>query len=58
MVNRRSNWLDFITDYGDALGGIFVGYGIAKQDVWYGAIGITLILLSIYLKHYHGNKGT
>lgn len=50
----RSNWLDFLTDYGDALGGVFLGYGIGKESLLSGIIGVVLLISSIYLRHYHG----
>lgn len=49
---NHSHWLDFAEDTGDCIGGVLVGYSIAKQELITGAIGVALILASIFLKHY------
>lgn len=49
----KSNWLEFLTDYGDALGGIFIGYGIGNSSLFSGILGTILLIFSIYLRHYH-----
>jgi hypothetical protein len=48
----KSNWLEFIEDTGDCVGGVLIGYAIAKDQVLTGVIGTILVLLSVFLKHY------
>jgi hypothetical protein len=52
MIHGNSAWKEFFRDFGDALGGIGVGYAIATNSIIYGTIGTTLILTSIYLRFY------
>lgn len=57
MENKtKSRWQDFVRDFGDALGGIMIGYGSAREMLSYTIIGTTLILLSVYLRFYAKNR--
>jgi hypothetical protein len=53
MLNRNSAWKEFVMDFGDALGGIGVGYAVGHGSIWYGIIGTVCILASIYLRFYN-----
>lgn len=53
MISKtNSNWKDFVKDFGDAIGGVFVGYAIGKEQIAYGIFGVVLILTSIYIRFY------
>lgn len=49
---KRSSWLCFIRDFGDALGGVAVGYGIAINSYPHIIVGSFLILSSIFIRFY------
>lgn len=49
---KHPKWVDFTKDFGDAIGGIFIGHAIATNDMLGGIIGASLILISIYLRFY------
>ena len=53
---KQSHWLEFIQDTGDCIGGLLVGYAIAKDDVLTGIVGISCIFASLFLKHYYKPK--
>lgn len=48
----QSKWVDFIRDFGDAAGGIGIGYAIGCGSILYGVLGALFILISIYLRFY------
>ena len=49
----RSNWCDFIRDFGDAFGGFMVGYGVCQsQSDGYIVAGVFLISTSIFIRFY------
>lgn len=50
---NNSNWMTFVKDFGDALGGILIGYGAADKGIGYSVFGSFLVLLSIYLRFYN-----
>jgi len=52
-MGQKSNWRGFIEDFGDALGGISIGYAIGTSQIWYGVVGAILVLTSIYTRFYH-----
>ena len=49
-IMKHSKWVDFTKDFGDCVGGLFVGYGIATSLIGYGTLGLGLILISFYLR--------
>lgn len=53
MLNHKSAWKEFFMDFGDAIGGIGVGYAIGHGNIGYGIMGTCLILTSIYLRFYN-----
>jgi hypothetical protein len=53
-----SNWKEFVKDFGDAVGGILVGYSIAESQLGTGILGAILILLSVYLRFYDRKRVT
>lgn len=53
---KHSNMISFIQDFGDAIGGIFIGNAIATKDLFLGTLGTIFILTSIYLRFYHKKK--
>ena len=52
-MKTHSSWEDFTRDFGDAVGGVFIGYGAATGKIIFPVIGVLLILMSIYLRFYH-----
>lgn len=48
----NSNWREFIKDFGDAIGGIFIGYSAGTGNVLDAVVGTIFILTSIYLRFY------
>ncbi len=52
-TGQAGNWLAFIRDFGDAIGGIMIGWGLAKELLGYGLAGATLILISIFIRFYN-----
>lgn len=52
----HSSWEDFTRDFGDAIGGIFIGYGLARESITLGTIGTFMVLLSVYLRFYYKKK--
>ncbi len=53
MLYGKSAWKEFVRDFGDAVGGIGIGYAIGHGSIWYGLGGTILILTSIYLRFYN-----
>jgi len=53
---EHSHWQEFIKDLGDCVGGLLVGWAIAKQDLATGTIGMVCILASLFFKHYYKPK--
>lgn len=55
----KSNLFLFIRDFGDAVGGVCIGYGIEKPTVeragWI-FFGIALILIAVYQRFYTSNN--
>lgn len=49
---KHPKWIDFTKDFGDAIGGIFIGHAIAEDYLLGGVIGAGLFLISIYLRFY------
>ena len=57
IKNHRPGWSHFIRDFGDALGGVSVGYAIGNPNgLGYGLLGVTMILISVYLRFYHNKR--
>lgn len=50
---KHSHWLEFIEDWGDCVGGYLVGYSVCGSEFFTGMVGISMVLASIFLKHYH-----
>lgn len=56
QYNRRPGWQDFVQDFGDAIGGGFIGYACGPGGFGYAMVGIVLILWSVYLRFYHRDQ--
>lgn len=52
MHTRKPNFGDFLKDFGDAVGGVALGYGVALHSTAHMLFGTVLILLSIFLRFY------
>ena len=52
-MKQESNWIGFVQDFGDVVGGVLLGYAIADNLLGHGIFGTMLILASVYLRFYH-----
>jgi hypothetical protein len=46
----KSKWLDFTRDFGDCVGGLVLGHGVAVESLTQAVVGLILILLSFYIR--------
>jgi len=51
-THGKAHFIEFIKDFGDAVGGFLLGLGIVPVSLSLIIIGTVLIFLSLFLRHY------